>query len=59
MKMKVDYLAKVGAAFTAFFTPYSDGLIGGKPAPTELATVKSVAIIGTLPCIFTVGEYRK
>ncbi|KAF9210865.1 hypothetical protein BGZ59_008830 [Podila verticillata] len=46
MKMKIDYLAKVGAAFTAFFTPTSDGLIGGKPAPTELATVKSVAIIG-------------
>ncbi|KAG0331378.1 hypothetical protein BG004_001691 [Podila humilis] len=44
--MKIDYLTKVGAAVTAFFTPTSDGLIGGKPAPTELVTLKSVAIIG-------------
>ncbi|KAG0092084.1 hypothetical protein BGZ93_008505 [Podila epicladia] len=44
--MKIDYLTKVGAAFTAFFTPSSDGLIGGKPAPTELVSTKSVAIIG-------------
>lgn len=43
--MKIDYLTKVGAAFTAFFTPSSNGLIGGKP-PVELVSTKSVAIIG-------------
>ncbi|KAF9410814.1 hypothetical protein BGZ94_001524 [Podila epigama] len=44
--MKIDYLTKVGAAVTAFFAPTSDGRIGERATPTDLAPIKSVAIIG-------------
>ncbi|KAG0328939.1 hypothetical protein BGZ99_004013 [Dissophora globulifera] len=44
--MRINYLSKVGAAVTAFFTPPPFHLPGREHTPTELAPVKSVAIIG-------------
>ncbi|KAI8603482.1 Prenylcysteine lyase-domain-containing protein [Dissophora ornata] len=44
--LRIGYLSKVGAAVTAFFAPPLFHLSDGQPSATELAPVKSVAIIG-------------
>jgi hypothetical protein len=44
--MRFDYLSKANAAIWALLSPASLYLSNGQPHATELAPVKSVAIIG-------------